>query len=194
MPSSDDKVVYDRPSPAPAPSSYPQGPRPSVSGVLDPLVWKKNRHSGGGPPLLWREAAPTAGAASCRGGAPRGTDRLPPRTHMHKQRSTPSAQGATHQGGHSRRDTAVHCDGRPAPAGPAIQKKTIIKGGFSAKPWGTRSGEGRSKLPCRRCPSTSRGAFWGWPGSPTGFLHGTKWHGQQLALELRSYEEMAHVP
>ena len=194
MPSSDDKVVYDRPSPAPAPSSYPQGPRPSVSGVLDPLVWKKK-------PTFWRRPPSPLerGRPHCRRGLmPRRStlrDRPAP-AHTHAQATVHTfTEAATRQeAATGRRDTAVHCDGRPAPAGPAIQKKTIIKGGFSAKPWGTRSGEGRSKLPCRRCPSTSRGAFWGWPGSPTGFLHRTKWHGEQLALELRSYEEMAHVP
>ena len=72
VPDTADTIVYDRPAPAPAPSQYPQGPSPSVSGVLVLLPNKTRTATGGNRPLPWREATPTAAATPrAAGGAPR---------------------------------------------------------------------------------------------------------------------------
>ena len=131
MPSSDDKVVYDRPSPAPAPSSYPQGPRPSVSGVLDPLVWKKK-------PTFWRRPPSPLerGRPHCRSGLmPRRSttrDRPAPAAHTHAQatvhtfRTRGHTPGRPQQGG-TQLYTATE-DRRPR--GPRFQKKQLLKAVF----------------------------------------------------------------
>ena len=81
VPDTADTIVYDRPAPAPAPSQYPRGPSPSVSGVLMLLPKKNKAATGGNPPLPWREATPTAAATPRAATGHPAWTKQPPRTH-----------------------------------------------------------------------------------------------------------------